>query len=123
LNAYVELPGFADIVLEESYVLRISATPGALRFDVDLVLAPSHPMYVRPPSNERDCFRFGTIDFRKVQHLEWGGQDVTPAVDATGTSDYGHIDHFLWDDGLFRLDGDWGRMEIRAAGVSLDIGS
>lgn len=122
LKPYTELPGFEELVLEESYVLSIQANPSRVTFDVDLVLAPRHPSTRRrhQPS-ATDCFRTGCIRFSGVRRLVWEGQGAPPATDATDEPDYGHIDSFAWEDGTFLLDGDWGRMELSAAAVEVEI--
>mgnify|MGYP000368437538 CR=1 FL=1 len=121
VKPYTDLPGFEALVLEESYVLGIQATPGALTFDVDLVLTPEHPAYAPPAADETECFRRGRVRFCEVHRLVWDQQGAPPATDASGEIDFGHIDSLVWDDGTFRLEGDWGRMEVSASRAEVDI--
>jgi len=118
MRPYVELPGFEELVLEESYVLGIEAVPGAVTFAVDFVLTPGHPAYAPPPEDENESYRRGTMRFTGVKRLEWSGQGAPPATDATGEADYGHIDDLQWDDNRFELEGDWGRMVLEAERVT-----
>lgn len=121
LKPYTDLPGFEAVVLEESFVLGIQATPGAVIFDVDLVLTPDHPAYTPPPSNERECFHVGRVRFVEVRRVVWEEQGAAPATDASGEIDFGHIDSLVWDNNIFRLEGDWGRMEVSAARAEVEI--
>jgi hypothetical protein len=121
VRPYTDLPGFEALVLEESYVLDIRATPGEVAFDVELVLTAEHPAYTPPPANETDCFRVGRVRFVEVRELVWREQGAVPATDASGERDYGHIDSLEWDSGTFRLEGDWGRMEVTATSVQVEI--
>ena len=121
MRPYAELPELADVVLEESYVLRISAQPGELTFDVEFALTKDHPSYAAPPSSETECFRRGTLRFVAVRRLIWDGQGAPPAVDASGELDFGHIDSLEWDDERYVLTGDWGQIEATAGGVEVGL--
>lgn len=121
MRSYVEIEALRDVVLEESYVLRICAEPGRLAFVAEFVLAEGHPAYRQPPPDESDCFVEGTLEFGNVRDLRWEGQGAPPATDASGEIDYGHIDDFRWDGECFELEGDWGRMELVAGGVDLRL--
>jgi hypothetical protein len=41
-----------EVVLEESWVLRIDAQQRRLSFDLDVVLTPRHSLYAPPPPTE-----------------------------------------------------------------------
>jgi hypothetical protein len=120
MRPYTDLAGFEALVLEESYVLGIRAIPGEVTFDVDLVLTPEHPAYTPPPANVTECFRIGRIRFVGVRELVWQRQEAIPATDASGERDFGHIDSLEWDGGTFKLEGDWGRMEVSAARAEVE---
>ena len=119
MASYVELPGLEEIVLEESYVLGLHAEPGELTFEVDFVLTRRHPAYVEPAASEVECFRRGALRFRGVERLLWAKQGAVPARDAAGEIDFGHIDTFEWENRDYALGGDWGEIEVRAAGVEV----
>jgi hypothetical protein len=121
VKPYADLPGFEALVLEESYVLGIQASPGSLTLDVDLALMPEHPLYAPPPATETECFRTGRIRFIQVRRLVWDDQGAPPATDASGDADFGHIDSLVWDGNTFKLEGDWGRMEVCAARAEVEI--
>ena len=55
MRPYTELPALDEIVLEESFVLGVTAEPGAVTFEMDFVLTPRHPDYVPPPPHETEC--------------------------------------------------------------------
>jgi hypothetical protein len=121
MQSYTELPGLAEIVLEESYVLGIRIEPGTVSFDMDFVLSSHHPRYTPPPPDERDSFRRGTLRLLGVRRLRWDGQGAPPALDASGEIDFGHIDSFEWEDDTFVLEGDWGRLEANASEVAASL--
>jgi hypothetical protein len=121
VRPYTELAGFADVVLEESYVLSICATPGKFEITVELVLTPDHPAYAVPPADENECYRRGTIRFSAVKRLVWDDQGARPATDATGQVDFGHIDVFGWDAERFELRGDFGAVDLVAGGVTVGL--
>jgi hypothetical protein len=120
-RSYEELNGLAEIVLEESYVLGVAAQPGELTFEVDFALTQEHPAYAPPPPSETECFRRGTLRFVGVERLVWEGQGAPPAIDASGESDFGHIDSFEWEDGRYVINGDWGRIEATAGAVEVGL--
>jgi len=123
MRPYVELPGLAEIVLEESFVLGVSARPGEVTFDVEFVLTRDHSAYAPPPSSERECFRRGTLRLVGVERLVWEGQGARPAIDASGELDFGHLDSFEWKDGRYVLMGDWGSIEATAGAIEVVLPS
>ena len=122
MKPYTDIDGLRDIVLEESYVLGITATPGLLIL-MDFVLTPDHRLY-RPHGPENfACFRHGELRFQDVKSLQWSDQIARPSQDATGELDWGHIDSFEWKPGCYRLDGEWewGIMEVTGGDVQVTV--
>lgn len=119
MKSYKDLPGLEDVVLEESYVLAVAATPGVVSFVLAVVLTPEHAEYVASEDGTSLCYRDGFLEFGGVTDLEWTGQGDPTAVEVTGEQDYGNIDAMAWDDRLYELEGDWGAMRITAAAVRL----
>ncbi len=119
---YTELPGLAEIVLEESYVLDVVATPGRLVMTADLVLTAAHPAYRPPPPHEQECYRRGTLTFTGIRRLAWSDQGQRPAIDATGEIDWDGVDRFFFTDTAYELTGNFGtiRVEADAIDVALD---
>lgn len=88
---------------------------------MELVLSSDHPQ-VRPArSGETFDYRVGRLVFEGVDECMWSRQSLPPAIDASGEVDWGNIDALTWDDGRFDLEGDWGRMRLRAKTVRLDL--
>jgi hypothetical protein len=89
---------------------------------LDLLLLPGHPDHRDPLPGERACFREGTIVFPAVRDLHWAGQGNPPAVDVSGTRDYGSVDSLTGDGGTYRLLGDWREITVESAApvVSID---
>lgn len=118
MNEYICLPGFEHLLLEESFVLQVCASPRSLEMTCEFVLTPGHSSYASPQSDSRYCFLRGVIRFQGVSSLLWADQMVfLPAIDATGEIDYGHIDRFEWEGDAFELSGDFGRVELSAETV------
>ncbi|AZP23510.1 hypothetical protein EJC51_31045 [Streptomyces aquilus] len=106
------MSGFEDVYLEDSFVLGVTATPGRLCLDVDLVLTAHHPAYRPPAPGEQNCYIRARIEFPHVRSLTWTDQGTPPAVDASGEADYGGIDALFWDGSAFHLEGDWGSIDV-----------
>lgn len=121
MRPYTELPGFGDVVLEESYVLGICASPMTLRIDLDMVLTPRHPAYVSPPAFENECYRRVQIRFVELRRLIWDHSGLQAATDVNGAVDYGHLDDLRWDGEIFELEGDWGRIRAVARRVEINV--
>jgi hypothetical protein len=121
VKPYTEIDGLEDIVLEESYVLGITATPGQLVFKVDFVLTTDHPLYQPPPAGTIECFRRGGFRFQTVKSLQWSDQGAPPTRDPNGEIDYGHIEWFEWKPGCYRLEGGWGFIEVAGGDVQVTI--
>jgi hypothetical protein len=121
MRPYTALTGLAEVYLEDSYVLGIEARPGELRFLLDLVLTPSHTAYRPAAPGEQHCYRRAQLVFTGVTRLVWTDQGAPPARDACGELDYGNVDVYEWDDAGHRLTGDWGRIEVVAEAVSVDL--
>ncbi|NYG58748.1 hypothetical protein BJ980_001671 [Nocardioides daedukensis] len=121
MRPYIEVPKLRDFLLEESYVLGITAIPGAVTFELDLVLTPDHADYRAPAPDEQYCFRRGLLVFKGVTRLLWSNSGNPPAVDSSGEEDYGQIDSFEWDDAGALLEGGWGRMEIVSATIEVAL--
>ncbi len=121
MKPYTDIEGLQDIVLEESYVLAITATPGEVVFKVDFVLAPDHPRYQPKRPDEFACFRRGELRFQAVKILYWTGQGRPPSKDPDGEIDYDHIENFEWEPSCYQLHGDWGYMEVTGGDVQVTI--
>lgn len=120
-RSYTELPGLAEIVLEESYVLRVVVRPGEVTFEIEFALTTEHPAYSPPPPSETECFRRGSLRLVGIERLLWDGQGLPPAIDASGERDYGHIDSFEWGDGNYLLYGDFGRIDATGRQVEVVV--
>jgi hypothetical protein len=121
MRPYIELADLSEFVLEESYVLGVLARPGEVVFEIDFVLTQRHPAYMSPPPSEVECYRKGRLLFTDVEQLLWDDQGAPPATDASGESDYEHIDSFEWDQTRYAMSGDWGRMELTARSVQAQL--
>ena len=113
-TCYDRLPGFEYVYLEDSYVLDIRVADTTVQLDVDAVLLEEHPQYVNPGPNEQYCFARGRITFPSATSVKWIDHR-RPIADASGDVDFGNIDRFCLEDDHYRLDGDWGSLDITGA--------
>ena len=109
---YWDLDELRDVYLEDSWVLSIVVDPIQVRLDLDLVLRESHRLYQEPAPDEQYCYKRASLVFVDVGSVVWGDRGAPHAEDATGTSDYGNIDLLERDDGVYRLQGEWGSMAL-----------
>ncbi|WP_157968698.1 hypothetical protein [Streptomyces geranii] len=121
-NDYRSFPGFENVSLEDSYVLDIVVRPGVLTLELDLLLLPGHLGYLPPLPGERACFRGARVVFSSVCDLHWAGLGVIrPAVDASGSADFGSVDSLSSLDDGYKILGDWGEIILRSDAPSLSI--
>jgi len=118
---YETIDDLRHVYLEDSYVLDIVARPGQVRLALDLVLTPDHEAYRPPEPGEQHCYRRAELVFERVVDLRWRHSGAPPAVDATGEPDLGSIDSLTAAGGRYRLEGDWGSMEIESAAPAVRL--
>ena len=121
IEHYGNWTGFAQVYLEDSYVLEIMETKDTLEFDMELVLREGHPAYTVPGAEEQYCYKRGKVVFRGVRDVSWHERKDVVSWDARGERDLGNIDVLCLDEGWFRLQGDWGRVRLHATEVGLEL--
>jgi hypothetical protein len=109
---YWTLPDFADVYLEDTWVLDVSINLRTVEFHLDLVLRESHQSYEPPRVGEQYCYRKSTLVFDEVTSVNWTERGAQPAQGASGELDYGNIDSLSYEGNHFHLSGEWGVMEI-----------
>jgi hypothetical protein len=109
---YAECEGLAELYLEDSWVLSITAAQGTLEIVADFVLREGHPDYSRPLPGKRYCFKKGKLVFTSLTELHWIEQGDEPAVDASGEVDYGSLDVVEFDDKAWVIMGDFGKISL-----------
>lgn len=121
--AFWQLPVFREVRLEESYVLGVRESAGEIRFDMDLALGERHASYRAPRggSGEQGCFRRGRIVFKTVSDVVWQEKRIPTDVDPDAPADLGKIDTFVLDGATYKLRGPWGRLELRAGSLDVDV--
>jgi hypothetical protein len=118
-EAFSDLVG---VVLEESRVLEVAPATAGLALRLYAVLTRDHPLYAEPVPGELYCYRTGWLTVSSREPVEIRLSGAAPAIDATATPDYGHVDAFgqnSEDD--WELEGDWGYARVHDARVSLDL--
>jgi hypothetical protein len=121
MRAYTEIPELEHFVLEESWVLDISSSPGGLTIRIDLVFDKDHPELKPAPAGDVYYTRQGVLSFDGARRLEWTDQGTHPSRDASGEGDYGHIDSMLWEDDQYELNGDFGTIRLSASRVHIEL--
>nr|WP_296775877.1 hypothetical protein [Rhodococcus sp. (in: high G+C Gram-positive bacteria)] len=112
---YMRLPGLAGIYLEDSYVLSISEAPGELTFALDAVLTATNARYHPPKPDEQYCYAPGRLVFEGVTEVIWLRRFTQEYTDATGAADLGNIDSLVFERGWYRVEGDWGSVELQSS--------
>ncbi len=118
---YDGLSGLSQVFLEDSWVLDVVVRPSELTLRLDVVLREEHGRYQPPRPGEQYCYSKGSLIFSDVRQVEWEMSETRPAVDATGEIDYGNIDALEFAGDRFRLEGEFGRIAVSAAGVELQL--
>lgn len=122
--AHWQLPPFRLLKLEESFVLAVREVENEIRFDMELVLGERHPSYRPPRPGQEHCYRKGRMIFRGVTNVRWTNKRIERADDADDAGDagdLGKIDSFVLDAGTYKLRGPWGRLELEASSVDVDL--
>lgn len=118
---YLSIAALEPYVLEESWVLGVVVSPGVVALEVDLCFSASNPELRPPRDGEYAYFRRGFIRFTGVVSVRWDGMGLPPAVDATGERDWGHIDVLEWSETTYRVEGDFGALELDAAAFQVAL--
>lgn len=118
---YWERLELEQIYLEDSYVLSIEQSTNVFEFKMELVLRENHPLYEAPTPDEQYCYRQGTLTFRDVTEVRWLERRNAISMDARGQADMGNIDALYEEAGWFKLQGDWGKVQIRAGGLDVQF--
>lgn len=111
---YPTYPGLAGVYLEDSYVLDITEEPGHVTFRLEAVLTPAHPAYRDPASGQQYCTVNGELAFGDVSVVEWVERIMRRNPDPAGEADLGNIDSLTNEDGVYFVEGEWGRMRIHS---------
>lgn len=108
--------GPEHVYLPDSWVLSVHTDTDSVRFLIEAVLEHDHPMFYWPP-HSGEQYPYATMRWQISGEVHWneGPNLDKPAIDASGTSDFGNIDAW-WSEGEFTfLEGDWGSVRIHDA--------
>ena len=81
----------ADLYLDDSYFLGVTAVGTNLRFRVLFVLETDHPLYAPPKPGEQRCYREGDVVATRPHVLSWTAHRPVIMTDPDGTFDFGSI--------------------------------
>ena len=111
---YIEFADLVNVYLEDSFVLGIDEKPGALSFELDVALTPSHPRYHEPRPGEQHCYADAILTISEATRIEWVTRSALTSHDATGEEDRGNIDSFQQLDDHYEITGDWGHVRVHS---------
>lgn len=104
--------GLAEIYLEDSWVLDVTATEHVVVFRLDAVLTPSHPRHRPPSAGEQHCYLRATLTVASTTRSLLHRSDAPATTDSSGEVDFGNIDVFNavdWDgERAWEMSGGWG---------------
>lgn len=109
-----KLREFADVDLEQSFVLSWHYEAGALLVDIDLLLLPDHPFYEKPRPAEKVCIRPALIEFPFCEAVTTGKGDNDVAAIVASLENGAISGLRLLADGCYEISGDFGSVEIEA---------
>ena len=120
-EAFLDLAG---VCLEDSWVLDVAPSDHRLSFRIEAALTPEHPRYEPPRAGEQHCYRAGCLSLGSETPMDIRLSGNSPAFDANGEPDFGHVDVFVLNatENRWELEGDWGQASARDPEVSLRFG-
>jgi hypothetical protein len=122
LGEYFEHEVLRGLYLEDSWVLDISASRGQLVITAEFVLTEEHTAYAPARAGEQYCYRRGVLVFDGVRDLTWTGQlSSRPSRDSDGSIDYGNIDSLIIDGDHYTVEGNLGKIDLRAASIRVAL--
>ncbi len=121
MSDYQSLPGFEGVLLEESIVRAVVATPQGLTVMLDAYLATTHPRWHPPVEGEWATWVPSVLTFEGVSDLTWRGGDRPPSRNADGTVDFDTLDVFTVDGDRYTLESGAGDIELTATNVMLTL--
>ena len=119
-----EIPDFAHVDLEDSFVLSWNEAAHTLTFRLEASLWPGHPSYSVPKPNEHTCYKIAELVFSNTFRVEGlpSTAEVIPTLDGGGSIDYGSIDTLqLGDDGIWMICGDFGSVRIHCGSCTFRV--
>jgi len=109
-----------NLYLESSYVLDISKADSSIIFDMEFILTKKHELYHLPKEKEKYCYKKGQLKFLSCSpNTSLQLSNNLPSIDAAGEKDIGNIDYFIGSDGEYFLEGDWGKLDVKCAKITV----
>jgi len=114
---------FEFVDLSDSIVVGWRNVSESFSVDLEVSISKHHPLYIKPPSEHRSCFKKGVLKFASVTSIEGllPVEDVTPTKDANGEIYFDTL-HGVWttDTGYY-IEGEFGEVQIESAAPTLDF--
>jgi len=119
MSSYHHLDIFNNVYFEDSFVLGIRFDEFELIFLLELVLLESHARYLAPRKNQQYYYTRAELRFSKIKNTRWFELNFKANSDSENEIDFGNIDSFEFNEDIFILEGDWGRVEVQCDDVEL----
>lgn len=113
-KSYYDLDNLKNLYLEDSYVIAIEINGSYIKFDILAVIIKGHELYSIPIEGEEYCYKNISLQFPELKSYKFLSNKVNPMVDIDGQIDIGNIDSFVFDNGKYILEGEWGIIEIES---------
>lgn len=118
---YYELPKLGNLYFEDSYVIDIKQDEKHIKFLIEAILTPEHPLYHSPLPDEQYCYKNIKLCFSNFDKAIWIEKNDVYNIDINGEIDRGNIDCFYQYNNYFYLTGEWGKLKILGAKTSIDL--
>jgi hypothetical protein len=114
---------FADVMVQDCWVLGWRTENDSLVFDIEASLTSGHPLYEPPKQGEWSCYKAARIIFSGVREISGllPIQSVRATVGSDGSVDYGSIDSITQESGGFAIAGEFGKVMVSASAVQLHL--
>ncbi|THF86096.1 hypothetical protein E7T09_12740 [Deinococcus sp. KSM4-11] len=110
------------IFLDDSFVLGVLIPYRQMSVSILAMLLPWHLRYEALPQGQLWCYRRAELVFQDVMSVVWSKQNIPGAVtvDEDG-EDFGTVDVLEMDGDIYRLQGDFGVIEVHSSPPSLTL--
>lgn len=120
---WTELSIFKGIDLHDSFVLGWRLEGGVLAFTIEASIWPDSSYYQPSKNGEYTCYRKATLAFIGADEISGVRpiEAVQPTYDLDGSTDYGNIESLIQLANTFRIDGEFGSVQIIGGELLFEI--
>ncbi|WP_241131550.1 hypothetical protein, partial [Achromobacter xylosoxidans] len=74
-------------------------------------------LYMPPEPGERYFYKKAILTFNDIRVKNWIERSSSETKDGSGSIDYGNIDLFKLEGGIYTLSGDWGVLKVECENI------